>query len=58
MLDLIGKEKDRAFGRNKIKNMDKENEQLKNQVANYKELKRQAEEYRKTDAANLAKYGA
>lgn len=58
LLDMIGKEKDRAFGRNKIKNLNSENDLLKKQVSQYKELKKQAEAYRKTDVLNLAKYGA
>jgi hypothetical protein len=58
LLNMIGKEKDRAFGRNKIKNLNSENDLLKKQVSQYRELKKQAEAYRKTDALNLAKYGA
>ena len=58
LLNQIGKEKDRAYGVNKIKNIQQESKYLERQIGQYKELKRQAEAYRKSDAEKLSKYGA
>lgn len=53
LLDQTNEDIDRTYGIGKLKNYKKELEQLTRQQENYKEKLRQAQDYLKTDTANL-----
>lgn len=57
-LDKVGKAKDRAFGANKLKNMDKEISIYQKQLAAQKQYVSEIEDYLAKDKAAIAGYGA
>ena len=58
-LDLVNKEKDRAFGKDRLEGIDKENALLQEQVKLYERLAKEAKGYiDASDRAGLQKWGA